>query len=223
MTDTEIKNRIESLARLDDAAWESLCKCCGVCCMLKHSRHTGTYYTSVACNNLNLGTRRCAGNLFDVPLRIPQTELVPAWNPVESAGAHHLDFRAVSAAAADDRGGVCRAGGVSAGDCARTGRMVFHPRVCLLHAARKQRGGFRLYVCVLQAVLSLLAGAVLPDFRAQFRLDDAGACDRPHSGRAPEISLGQPAGCLSRSEYRGEWSVSDASTPLFFSFSRLPS
>ena len=60
MTDTEIKNRIESLARLDDATWESLCKCCGVCCMLKHSRHTGTYYTSVACNNLNLGTRRCA-------------------------------------------------------------------------------------------------------------------------------------------------------------------
>lgn len=59
VTEEQIKQRIEQLATLDDAQWESLCKGCGVCCLLKHTRRQGIYYASVACNHLNLETRKC--------------------------------------------------------------------------------------------------------------------------------------------------------------------
>lgn len=59
MTEKQIQERIEKLATLNDEQWESLCKGCGVCCLLKHTRRAGMYYTSVACKNLNLATQRC--------------------------------------------------------------------------------------------------------------------------------------------------------------------
>lgn len=59
MTENEIKLRILEMAQLKDDAWESLCKGCGICCLLKHSRREGTYYTGVACNSLDLETKRC--------------------------------------------------------------------------------------------------------------------------------------------------------------------
>lgn len=59
MTEQEIKKNIEKLSELDEPQWESLCKGCGICCLLKHTRREGTYYTGVACNNLDLNTKRC--------------------------------------------------------------------------------------------------------------------------------------------------------------------
>lgn len=59
MTEQQIKTRITELAQMNDAQWESLCKQCGVCCMLKHSRINGAFYAGVACNHLDLKTRLC--------------------------------------------------------------------------------------------------------------------------------------------------------------------
>lgn len=60
MTEQEIKSRILKMSQMDEEEWESLCKCCGICCLLKHTRREGTYYTGVACNNLDLSTKRCS-------------------------------------------------------------------------------------------------------------------------------------------------------------------
>lgn len=56
----EIQKKIIELSRMDEPHWESVCKCCGLCCLLKHTRRTqGTFYTSVACDELNLSTHKC--------------------------------------------------------------------------------------------------------------------------------------------------------------------
>lgn len=59
MTEQEIKSRLLEMSEMTDEQWESLCKGCGLCCLLKHSRREGTYYTGVACNSLDLNTKRC--------------------------------------------------------------------------------------------------------------------------------------------------------------------
>ena len=59
MLEDKIKSRIINMSHLNADEWESLCKCCGICCLLKHSRREGTYYTGIACNELNLNTKHC--------------------------------------------------------------------------------------------------------------------------------------------------------------------
>lgn len=62
-----IQEKIEYLRHCSPEEWESLCKGCGLCCLCKHSRREGVYYTRVACNNLDLNTRRCT--VYDRRLR----------------------------------------------------------------------------------------------------------------------------------------------------------
>lgn len=53
----------KSLLEMNDAEWEALCDGCGKCCYRKYIQGRGRrerlYYTSVACNLLDVNTGRC--------------------------------------------------------------------------------------------------------------------------------------------------------------------
>lgn len=53
----------KSLLEMNEAEWEALCDGCGKCCYRKYIQGRGKreqlYYTSVACNLLDVNTGRC--------------------------------------------------------------------------------------------------------------------------------------------------------------------
>jgi len=56
--------KTKSLQEMTDEEWESLCDGCGMCCYRKfidgHGKKTKLYYTSIACNFLDLKTGLCS-------------------------------------------------------------------------------------------------------------------------------------------------------------------
>ena len=55
----EQARRFEQLRRMSPGAYEKICKGCGLCCLCKTGTDTMTLYTRLACNYLDLKTRRC--------------------------------------------------------------------------------------------------------------------------------------------------------------------
>lgn len=86
---TAQQQRIKELSEMSPQQWDSICKCCGVCCMIKLDMgFRGTAYTNICCSHLDRETKLCniyqnrisqkAGNCKKVTLDIVMNgELLP--------------------------------------------------------------------------------------------------------------------------------------------------
>jgi uncharacterized cysteine cluster protein YcgN (CxxCxxCC family) len=59
MTAWTFEQRLEWLTNLDAAGWDALCKNCGICCLAKIDMAGAILFTNLACDELDLETRRC--------------------------------------------------------------------------------------------------------------------------------------------------------------------
>lgn len=59
----EQQKKVEELKQMSPQQWETICKRCGLCCLVKMqigaNKHAGTFYTNICCDAFNPVTRQC--------------------------------------------------------------------------------------------------------------------------------------------------------------------
>lgn len=58
--DMTVPQRLDYMSKLSPAEWDEICRGCGICCLNKYYMADGSLaYSSAACKNLDLDTRKC--------------------------------------------------------------------------------------------------------------------------------------------------------------------